>query len=124
MIPIDYRDRCDIYRRQATDKYGGLGADQYDQYAVAEPCRFVESEGRLERQNESGRNIIYSGILLTDAEIRESDVVIIADIEYSVLNVQTIRHPITGVIVYYRAHLQRVTAADAATKQDEPVVNV
>ncbi len=124
MIPTPYRDTCTIKRRQATTKYGGSGADIYDVYSTETPCHYVEREGHLERQEAQGRNIIYTGVLILDDEVLESDLVVVNDIEYKVLRVQPIRDFVTGVVNYYRVYLERTAAVDVDAINAEPVINL
>lgn len=123
MIVTDYRDTCTILRRQATNKYGGTAADQYDVFAINVPCRFVEKEGRLERQTQDGRNTIYSGVILLDEALLESDEVIIGDNQYRILNVKIIRDFVTGLEFYRRGYLERSASSTYESKKAEPVIN-
>ncbi|MDO8715319.1 MAG: hypothetical protein Q7J73_00655 [Dehalococcoidales bacterium] len=124
MIETYYRDLCTVKRRQATTTYGGAGADQYDTYATLIPCYFVEKDGRLERQSEAGRDIIYSGVCITDEVLSESDMLEINAIEYRILRVLPLRDFVTGLIKNYRAYVERTAVTDVDAKNNEPVINL
>lgn len=116
-------DTCIIKRRQATDADGGIGADQYDIYATAEPCLFINQPRNFESQDTEGRDILYDGKLRIEAEIFATDIIVISDIEYKVLIVQPLRDRNVNTVIYYRAYLQRRRKTTAAIEQAEPIIN-
>jgi len=124
MIAMAYQDTCTIMRRQDTDKYGGVAADEYDVYKQDEPCHFIEKIGRLERKTDDGRDIVYSGVLMTDEQLYESDTIVMDDVKYKILEVQPIRDVVTRVIRYYRAMIERAGAVDLDAINDEPIINL
>ncbi len=124
MIAVAYQDVCTIMRRQDTDKYGGVAADEYDIYKQDEHCHFVEKIGRLERKTDDGRDIVYTGVLMTDEQLYESDMIILDDVKYKILEVQPIRDVVTRLIRYYRAMIERAYAVDTDAINNEPVINL
>lgn len=118
-----YIDTCDIKRRQATGRDGGVGTDQYDLYASDESCLFIEKPGRFEKQDSEGRDVIYDGEFRIEQEIYESDIIVMDNIEYIILIVLPIRDRIIDSIIYYRAFIRRRRKITAALQQAEPVIN-
>jgi len=115
-------DTCRIFRRKATTVYGGTGADEYDLYADNQRCDFREQPGRIQRQDSTGRNIVYDGILRIEEEILPTDQIVVDDFNYEVLLVLPIKDSITNLVQYYRIFLERRTERTDKKEQLEPII--
>ncbi len=126
MIPLgSYRDICSIYRRKATVKYGGAGADLYDLLAENVPCRFIEKDGRYEKQSDHDRHANFTAFMYLDWPVIESDEIELPTTEtrYKIVKVIIIRDMITGLESYRRAFLDCVSVSSFDKYGKEPVIN-
>jgi len=124
VVASQFIDNCNIKRRIATDINGGIGADKYDLFASNEPCLFIEKPGRLESQDEQGRDIISDGKLRIETEILETDLIVLNNIEYKVLVILPARNRILNKIEYYIITLQRRRKFTDALEQLEPIIHL
>jgi len=115
-------DLCNIKRRKATVKDGGMGADEYDLFASDVSCLFIEKPGRMEAQDNSGRDIISDGEFRVETEVLETDLIVINNIEYIILLITPARDRILNVVRYYKCRLQRRRKFTDALEQKEPVI--
>ena len=107
MIESLEKDICEIWRRQASGKYGVKSADKYDLFASDEPCLFLPSTGEEVINDEAGNDIVVDGKLRSVNEIKSTDRIVLDDYNYDVIRVKEKINLMTETIEYYEAVLAR-----------------
>jgi len=100
-------DTCEIWRREATDKYGDKSADTYSLFAADVSCIFLDRIGKTIPNDGTGRDIILDGEFRMSVEPIITDKIKHSGYDYVINEIQEKSDLVTQKIQYYRATVIR-----------------